>query len=198
MVENIINSTMMKKFKQALLSILCFAMMTAASAQSDSYKKTIQTSGDYIQVGLPLAALAFSGIKKDKAGLKQFAYGFGTTFLVTHGLKRTIRKKRPDPSEAYNAFPSGHTSVAFHAAAHIQKRYGWKYGLPVYVLSSFTGYSRVEGIVKKHDYWDVFAGATLGMVSAYLFTKKANPEDISISVQTGNNNIILALGITLN
>jgi len=197
MAESITNYTTMKKL--SLIAFLLFALASLSSlpAQSDSYKTFIQKSGDIIQIGLPISALIMETVHKDKDGLKQFLYGFSTTFVVTHALKRTIRKKWPDPSEAYNAFPSGHTSVAFHAAAFLQKRYGWKYGIPAYLLSSFTVYSRVEGIDKKHDYWDVLAGATLGIVSAYLFTKKKATQDISMSLHSNNGNMHVGFLIRL-
>ena len=86
-------------------------------------------------------------------------------------MKRIIRKKRPEGSTAYNAFPSGHTSSAFQGASFIQRRYGWKFGLPAYVLAGFVGYSRIEGLNDRHDFWDVLGGAAVGIGSTYLFTK---------------------------
>ncbi len=178
---NFTSSIMKKRFRIPFILLFSLSCFLASHAQSDSYREFIQTSGDIIQVGLPLSALIMNGIHKDKEGTIQLFYGLGTTFILTHALKRTIRKKRPDPSEAYNAFPSGHTSVAFHAAAYLQKRYGWKYGVPALLLSTFTGYSRVEGIDKKHDVWDVLGGALLGSVSAYVFTKTKGSENVSLS-----------------
>lgn len=51
----------------------------------------------------------------------------------------------------------------------MRKRYGWEYGLPAYALASFVGYSRVES--RQHYAHDVIAGASIGIVSSYLFTK---------------------------
>ncbi len=167
-------------------------------AQSDSAREHIQTAGDVFQIGLPIAAMITAASKKDKDGLKQLFYGFSTTFVLTHALKQTIRKKRPDPSEAFNAFPSGHTSVAFHSAAFLQKRYGYKYGIPAFVLAGFTGYSRIEGIGRKHDFWDVLGGAVLGSLSAYFFTKPYSAEEgTSFSFSKMNNSYTLSLQYAL-
>lgn len=69
------------------------------------------------------------------------------------------QKERPDRSDNHS-FPSMHTSTSFAAAAFIQRRYGWKWGLPSYILSTYVGWTRVYG--KKHDWWDVAAGAAIG------------------------------------
>lgn len=96
----------------------------------------------------------------------QFYKSFLTTVVVTHGMKHTIEKERPNGGG--QSFPSGHTSAAFQGAAFIQKRYGLKYGIPAYVGASFVGYSRVES--DKHYVEDVLAGAAIGTAAAYFFT----------------------------
>jgi len=86
---------------------------------------------------------------------------------VTFGLQYTIDEKRPNGEP--HSFPSGHTSISFASAEFVRNRYGWKYGLPAYVLASFVAYSRVEA--KQHYIHDVLAGAAIGIVSSYLFTR---------------------------
>lgn len=83
-------------------------------------------------------------------------------------MKYAVKKERPDHSN-FHSFPSMHTSVSFAAASFIQRRYGWKWGAPAYVLSTYVGWSRVYG--KKHDWWDVAAGAVIGTASSYIFTR---------------------------
>lgn len=141
-----------------------------SQSNNDNWPTFLQHSGDGVQVALPAGALLYTIVDKDKEGLKQFAISFGTNFLTTHALKRIIRKKRPDPSTAYNAMPSGHTSASFQAATFIHIRYGSKYGIPAYLLASYVGYSRIDGVDRKHDIWDVMGGAALGTLSSFLFT----------------------------
>ena len=96
-----------------------------------------------------------------------FLNPFFTNLGITHGLKLSINKERPDGSDN-NSFPSGHTSVSFQGTAFIQKRYGWKYGASAYVAASFVGYSRVHA--DKHYVEDVIAGAAIGILNSYYFT----------------------------
>ncbi|SDZ06263.1 hypothetical protein [Nitrosomonas sp. Nm33] len=42
----------------------------------------------------------------------------------------------------------------------MRKRYGWKYGMPVYAVALFVAYSRVEP--EQHHAHDVVAGAAIG------------------------------------
>jgi membrane-associated phospholipid phosphatase len=161
---------MVKIFVQIFLLIIIVSDSNFAQTTDDGWPTFLQKSGDGVQVALPAGALLYTIIDKDREGMKQFAISFGTNFLTTHALKRIIRKKRPDPSTAYNAMPSGHTSAAFQAATFIHIRYGAKYGIPAYLLASYVGYSRIEGVDRKHDIWDVMGGAALGTLSSYIFT----------------------------
>ena len=52
----------------------------------------------------------------------------------------------------------------------INNRYGVKYGIPSLLLASFVGYSRVYA--EKHYWGDVLAGASIGIASNMIFTKK--------------------------
>lgn len=84
------------------------------------------------------------------------------TGLVTGGLKRVIDSRRPEPyQEEKDGFPSGHTALAFALAAAVSERdeslRPWAYG---YALA--VGWSRRE--VRRHDWWQVAAGAALGIV----------------------------------
>ena len=54
-------------------------------------------------------------------------------------------------------------------AAFVQRRYGWKFGVPAYVLATYVGWSRTYA--KKHDWWDVVTGAAIGAGSSYIFTR---------------------------
>ena len=56
---------------------------------------------------------------------------------------------------------------------------------PTYVVSTYVGWSRVYG--KKHDWWDVAAGAAIGVGSSYLFTRPfAKKHDLAISPVAGD------------
>ena len=101
----------------------------------------------------------------------------GLSFVITHGLKRIINKERPKNGGGYS-FPSGHASAAFTGASFIERKYGFKYGIPSYLLASYVGWTRIQA--NKHDKWDVLGGAIIGIGSAYIFTKPFKNTELAI------------------
>jgi hypothetical protein len=83
------------------------------------------------------------------------------TFAYTSALKYAVGRERPNGSDN-KSFPSGHTSNAFTLATVAQKHYGWKVGVPAYLLAATMGASRIKQ--DKHWFSDVVAGATLGYI----------------------------------
>lgn len=131
-------------------------------------RKAVRTSTDVLAVALPAAAIAGTLICKDWTGLKQGAFTAVTTVGLTLILKYSIKKERPDHSDNHS-FPSMHTAVSFAGAAYLQRRYGWKFGIPAYAVAAYVGWGRTYG--KKHDWTDVIAGAAIGAASAYIYTR---------------------------
>lgn len=167
------------------LAVLCLTLpLQAQQLEISSQRKAVRTSGDIGAVLLPVAGLTAILIQKDWEGLKQGALAGVTTLGVTYALKYAVKKERPDYSDNHS-FPSMHTSVIFRSCSFIQRRYGWKWGLPAYVVSTYVGWSRVYG--KKHDWWDVAAGAAIGAGSSYIFTRPfAKKHDLSLSPVAGD------------
>ena len=139
---------------------------------------------------MPAAALGSTFIWKDSTRpTLQFFLNAGTTFVVTHSLKWAINKPRPNGGD--RAFPSGHTSAAFSSASFLERRYGWKVGIPSYALASYVGWTRIYA--NKHDFWDVLGGAALGIASGYIFTKPYESDSVKISVQNRLNGVAVVL-----
>lgn len=160
-----------------LSNFYCIAQQSLTSSQ-----KLHKTSGDVLVATLPALALSSTFIWDDETnGTLQFTKAFLLTTATVYALKLTIDKERPN-GDSLNSFPSGHTAISFTSAAFLQKRYGWKVGIPAYMLASYVGYSRIES--KNHDKWDVFIGAILGTGIAYLFTKPYKPNRLNISLNT--------------
>ena len=128
-----------------LFSLIFFLLLCSKSTHAQS--RTIETTGDVLLFTLPATALTTSLIIKDYEGTWQFAKSALLNQAVTIGLKYATGKSRPN-NNGERAFPSGHTSTTFQSAAFIQKRYGWKYGIPAYALAGFTGYNEKN----IHDY----------------------------------------------
>jgi membrane-associated phospholipid phosphatase len=142
--------------------LFCFHANLAARAGDD-----IQTAGDILQYVLPATAGGLTLGLRDYKGTLQFGESFALTEGVTYGLKYTVNERRPNGGS--HSFPSGHSSVSFSAAEFMRKRYGWEFGIPAYAAASFVAYSRVES--REHYPHDVIAGAAIGIVSSYIFTR---------------------------
>ena len=168
-----------------LIVILCF---TRTQAQSD----IIELSGDVLHLAIPGAAFAATLIwsEDNYKGTKEFMWAAGISTVVTYAVKYAINKERPNGES--HAFPSGHASRAFMGAEFIRRKYGWKAGLPAYLLASYTGYTRVYA--QNHDYWDILGGAAVGVISSYLFAKPlSRKEKIVMSFSRQKDNYMLNL-----
>lgn len=172
----------LKKIALTLVVFLLFSNIIKAQS-------TIEKLGDYGLYSMPVIALGATLIEKDGKGAIMFGKSFLLNGVVTYGLKRLIDKERPN-KENLNSFPSGHTSISFQGAAFLQKRYGWKYGIPAYAIAAYTGFSRVH--VKKHFVEDVAVGAAIGILSSYLFTKKKKNTKTSFSFTKKRNELYIS------
>lgn len=85
---------------------------------------------------------------------------------LTLGMKHSFRRTRPEGSGF--AFPSGHTTVTFASATVLQRHFGWKAGIPAYLVAAYVGVSRVQ--MKRHNLSDVAMGAALGIVAGHSVT----------------------------
>jgi len=82
---------------------------------------------------------------------------------VTQGLKKIIGYPRPDGS-GFDAFPSGHTTMAFTSATLLHEEYGHRsvwYSVGGYSVASASGALRV--LNNKHWLSDVLMGAGVGI-----------------------------------
>ena len=127
----------------------------------------IELAGDIVQYLLPATAAGLTLGYKDGQGTLQLGESTALALGVTYGLKYSIDEKRPDGRR--HSFPSGHSSISFSSAEFMRKRYGWEYGIPAYAAASFVAYSRVEA--PEHHPHDVIAGASIGIVSSFIFTR---------------------------
>lgn len=104
---------------------------------------------------------------------------FTTTYLLTYASKKIIGRTRPN-SENTRSFPSGHASGVFTLASVLDKRHGYKIGIPGYLLASFVGFSRIRE--QKHFPTDVIAGAALGIIVGRSFVSSAmNEKPITVT-----------------
>lgn len=167
----------MKPYK-LILSILISASCFQIHANDDALKRTT----DVLCIVPDATALGVAIAKHDTEGLKQLGLSTATCLAVNYGLELCIRKDRPDGS-GHHAFPSTHTAVAFNGSTFLMKRYGWQWGVPAYVVSSFVAWGRVH--TDRHDWWDALGGAAIGAGSAFIFTRPFIKDvDVTISPTT--------------
>nr|WP_299342437.1 phosphatase PAP2 family protein [Allomuricauda sp.] len=154
-------------------------------------ERALEHAGDIGQFVPVAASLLLVAVKNDEQGAWQLLKGMGANLTLTYLLKYTLDKPRPEGALDGMAFPSGHTSFAFQGASFIQRRYGWGYGVPAYVIASFVAYSRIEGINDRHDLLDVLGGALVGIGSSYLFTTPYQRERFELTFSGSGNQFAL-------
>ncbi len=164
--------------KLILLSLLSALLCASAFAQP---RQRVEKSTDVLALVPAAAGLTASLVMKDWKGTKQLALSGVTALAANYALELSIRKKRPDGT-GNHAFPSTHAMAAFTGATFLQQRYGWKYGLPAYIVSGYVAFGRVYG--KKHDVWDVLAGAAIGAGCSFIYTRKF-AKQTSLSLMPG-------------
>jgi membrane-associated phospholipid phosphatase len=122
-----------------------------------------------LEYAIPALGLAMSTYLEDSQGQKQWLYTHLTSAIITQGLKKSIKKERPNGAD-FNSFPSGHATAAFSGAAFLHHRFGLAYGIPAYLGASYVAYSRVYA--DKHFSEDVIVGAFIGIGCAHYFTTR--------------------------
>lgn len=92
----------------------------------------------------------------------------GVSFALKTALKKMVKEERPDHSDN-ESFPSGHAAMAFAAARSIDKEFRQEsIWIPIagYAAATAIGVQRVTS--DRHHWYDVLAGAGLGVASAEL------------------------------
>ncbi len=176
-----------------IMGAVCYSQdIDGPNSKHERWEYILEDTGDVLQIALPLSAGIMTMIQKDYQGTKKLAFSYGTTLAVTYSLKYLTNKQRPEGRNNFDSFPSGHTASAFSGASFIQRRYGWKYGTPAYILATVVALSRTEAPDGYHDGWDVLAGAAVGIGSTYLFTKPYFKEHMNVGLSVGNDTYVLS------
>lgn len=142
-----------------------FAVGGAATLSRGS-ADDVEKIGDVLQFALPASAYAMTWISADGRGAVEYSLQLGTGTAVTYGLKQVVFKRTPSAADD-DSFPSAHTQAAFSGASFIHRRFGPKWGVPAYVLATYTGLSRVKA--QRHSLDDVIAGMSIALVSGWTF-----------------------------
>lgn len=82
---------------------------------------------------------------------------------IVGGMKYSFRRDRPTGECC--AFPSGHSTTAFAAAAVLERHFGYRASLPALAIATYVGTSRL--VDNRHFLSDVAFGAFLGTASGW-------------------------------
>lgn len=151
-------------FTGSSMAIITLLLCSQAYAQTSA----IRTSGDLLQIALPVGAAVYSSSIHDTSGLHQLGISTATILASTYLLKHTVQRTRPS-GLSHDSFPSGHTAAAFAGTWYLQRRYPHQQHIPWLALAAWVGYSRIQA--RAHHPTDVLAGAVLAWTSSrYLVT----------------------------
>ncbi|MBN1436503.1 MAG: phosphatase PAP2 family protein [Sedimentisphaerales bacterium] len=116
------------------------------------------------------------------------------TGIYTVGLKLIAQDQCPN--DEYYAWPSGHTSSSVAVATVMYEYYGPWVGLPLYAISGFTMYERME--TGEHWASDIIFGAAIGYTVGRTVAGRYRPQILGMDVmpyinpETGSTGIVLA------
>ena len=136
-----------------------------SSARLDSFFEPGDVAGGGLVQGGAALATWIVGKVSHSRGIAGVGEDLVRAQIVNGALTQTIKlatnRDRPDGTRW--SFPSGHTSAAFTTATVLERRLGWKAGVPAYAAAAYIGGSRLQE--NKHFASDVLFGAAVGIVS---------------------------------
>jgi len=103
---------------------------------------------------------------------RKMAQALAVNGVSTLLLKVSANTTAPNGDEM--AWPSGHTSSAFTAAAVLNEYYGPLVGSPSLALAGLVGYQRIDSRV--HDFSDVVFGGMLGYIIGSSIAREGKAE----------------------
>ena len=147
---------------------------------TSGYWRFTSNSDYFISAGIPVTLLATGIITQNPQLRRKSLEVFGAIIVelaISETMKVSFNRLRPGekyPGEIFpyrvihgKSFPSGHSSLAFSAAASLSIQYKkWYVTVPAYIWAASVGYSRVY--LGEHYPSDVLGGAAVGIGSAYL------------------------------
>ena len=173
----------------AIVLVFCFSLSPLA-AFTFEYNDNLSKASD-ITLGLALVTPGVLGLIAPPSDYIAIVSSYAGTMVSAYGvrtvLKQVIHKPRPyvqdgvplpdgvDPAENYESFPSGHSIMAFSAAAYAQTMQLLFYpdsttmkavSATTWILAATTATLRV--ISGNHYLEDVLAGAAIGSAIGFL------------------------------
>ena len=172
------------------------------AAMTDEQPDAVLAAGETLghaglHFGAPLAAYVIA-----KATGKDDAAAFSIALLrmqvlnaaLTRGFK-LVPRPRPYQESATltkGSFPSGHASAMFATSTMLQRRWGWRAGVPAYLLSAYVGGTRLQNM---HYLSDVTFGAALGVAVGLVIDMPGNGPAVTPLIQRGATGVAVTFDL---
>jgi hypothetical protein len=140
---------------------------------------TLSASGKAVAYAMPAFAAGLTLYKKDPKGFAQLLVVTGLTYGTAYGLKQLVRQRRPyqdrlDHSTGWDSFPSTTSAISSAPSQFVWRRYGWEWGLPMFVISKYPGYTLSKS--KQNRLWDGLATMAISWSYNRLLTTRYKPD----------------------
>lgn len=147
--------------------------------------KDVAHVGDLLGTGVPGLLIGLTQYQYDRAHGEAHLKAWAGAGIWTYALKTVAGRKRPGTSQNRQSWPSGHTSTAFATASSLHLAYGWKAGVPSYMVAGGVALSRLAD--DKHWFSDTLAGAAVGIWMGYAYAAftEISPHDRPVSAGNG-------------
>jgi hypothetical protein len=132
---------------------------------------------------MPAVALGVAAYHKDWKGVAQLTVVTGLTYGTAYALKQIVRSCRPYAKiptggcagGAWDSFPSTTSALASGPSSFVWNRYGWEWGLPLFVVSKYPSWALQKA--HQNKIWDGLATTGIAWGLNQIFTTRYhNPE----------------------
>jgi len=163
-----------------LLSVLMCALLanvqaceaatapTAASLASN-YKTTAGNVATGLAISLPVLAAGIIISKDDRAGAGEWLTATILSVGTVYALNNVISEERPD-LRSDHSFPAITTALAASSSTYLWGRYGWRYGLPAFAVSSLVSVSLTQA--KKAHWYDTLTSSFIATGYGAVITRR--------------------------
>ncbi|MDR3528847.1 MAG: hypothetical protein P4L57_16375 [Rhizomicrobium sp.] len=144
----------------------------AARAEAFPY----ETSGKAVALAMPVIAVGVALHKRDYKGIAQLAVVTGLTYGTAYALKQIVKDCRPyakpcvKGGPGWDSFPSTTSALASAPSSFMWGRYGWEWGLPMFVISKYPSWSMQKA--RKNKLMDGLATTALSFGFNQIFTTR--------------------------
>ena len=142
-------------------------------AETDDFGSIIGNPGLHFLIG---GTWYLAAVQERDARHHELSKVLLEALIVTNTSTLALKVAMDDraPNGQKYGWPSGHTSSSICFAAVMHEYYGWKAGVPLYLLAGYSAATRLQD--REHDLSDLVFGAALGYVVGHSVVKGELPQ----------------------